>query len=133
MRKRKHTKENSEMKCMECRNFCCRYITVRVSSPRSMHDFDFLLWQLYHENVKVFKDYTGWYLLIYNPCLHLEGNGNCSIYENRPIVCRYHSNNICEFDLSISESSTLFFDNYKSFDEFCRKRFKTWEKRYRNI
>jgi Fe-S-cluster containining protein len=96
-----------------------------------MHDFDFLLWQLYHENIKLLKDTAGWYLVIYNACLHLDGSRKCTIYENRPMVCRDHSDVLCEFDISVSESSMLFFDNHESLDEFCKKRFKTWKERYR--
>ncbi len=92
MKKKKKFENNSLAKCIECEQSCCRYFTVKIPAPRTICDFDGLLWQLFHGNVKAFKDSTGWHLLVYNSCVHLEGNGECAIYENRPITCREHSN-----------------------------------------
>jgi Fe-S-cluster containining protein len=130
MKKRHENKKNSLTKCIECGNSCCRYITVKIPAPRSIHDFDGLFWELSHINVKAFKDSVGWYLLIYNPCVHLKNNGKCAIYENRPITCREHSNKDCEHDTPIKESAILFFDDHRSLEKYCKKRFKTWNRRF---
>jgi Fe-S-cluster containining protein len=130
MKKNEDSEKISKKKCISCGNCCCRYFTMKIPAPRSILDFDNLLWQLYHENTKAFKDSTGWYLLIYNSCVHLMENGECFIYENRPITCREHSHEECEFDNTISDSASLFFDNYQSLAKYCKNKYKTWNKRY---
>ncbi|MFO7964066.1 MAG: YkgJ family cysteine cluster protein [Desulfobacterales bacterium] len=116
-------------KCKACKGACCRYITVKLSAPRTIRDFDGLLWQVYHENVEIFKDAKGWHLLINNPCVHLNDRGRCDIYDKRPITCREHSAENCEYGNSIADTALLFFPNHRSLEKYCRKRFKTWDKR----
>ncbi|KQC07894.1 MAG: hypothetical protein APR62_05700 [Smithella sp. SDB] len=127
---RKTLKKKSVSKCHRCDQLCCRYITEKISAPRTIRDFDGLLWQLFHKNVKAFKDSSGWYLIIYNACIHLGHDGKCSIYENRPITCREHSVENCEFKSSVSKTATRYFDSYKSLENYCRKKFKTWDNRF---
>jgi Fe-S-cluster containining protein len=116
-------------KCHDCNHLCCNYITVKIPAPRTILDFDGLLWQLAHENIKALRDHTGWHLVIYNKCMHLKSNGECNIYENRPITCREHSIESCEYSGSILESAMQCFQSYEELDEYCSKRFKTWKKR----
>ncbi|HDQ03721.1 MAG TPA: YkgJ family cysteine cluster protein [Deltaproteobacteria bacterium] len=127
----KKEKSNIEL-CNKCKQACCRYLTQKISAPRSIHDFDGLLWQLYHKNVKAFCDSTGWHLLVYNPCVHLKKNGKCAIYEKRPITCRDHDAGDCEYGNPISKLSVRYFDNYQSLEKYCKKKFKTWDKRHLN-
>ena len=128
--KKKALEEKYESQCNECDHLCCKYITVKIPAPRTILDFDGLLWQLSHENIKAFKDSTGWYLLVYNLCVYLKGNGECVIYESRPITCREHSIKKCEHDNPISKASLKFFDSFQNLNNFCKKKFKTWDSRY---
>jgi len=85
-----------ENKCGFCTNSkCCTYITEQLTTPRSMHDFDHMLWQLSHKGVQAYKDEDGWYLLINNPCTHILPDGHCAIYDDRPTICREYSNDYC--------------------------------------
>ncbi len=119
-----------ENKCSFCHGAkCCTYFTERLETPRSMHDFDHLLWQISHRDVRIYKDEDGWYLLVEAPCLHLQKDGRCGIYETRPTVCREHSNDYCEYDAPAEEGFELYFDGYDALLKYCRKRFKTWDKR----
>ncbi|MBI2779557.1 MAG: YkgJ family cysteine cluster protein [Gammaproteobacteria bacterium] len=119
----------SELKCGYCTNSkCCTYITQHITTPRSKHDFDHLLWQVSHQNVNVYKDKDGWYLLVNNTCLHLQPGGRCGIYETRPEVCRNHSNDYCEYDAPAEDGFDLFFDGYEALLKYCKKRFKSWGK-----
>ncbi len=121
-----------ENKCGFCTNStCCIYLTQAIDTPRSMHDFDHLLWQLSHANVQVYKDEDGWFLLVNNVCTHLQGDGRCAIYEIRPQVCRDYSNDYCEFDAPAEEGFALFFDGYDSLLAYCRGRYKRWDERYK--
>jgi hypothetical protein len=128
--KRNKKEKNLSAKCSKCYQDCCRYITEKISSPRTIYDFDGLLWQLYHKNVKLFRDSSGWHLLIYNPCVHLKNNGKCAIYENRPITCREHSSDYCEYDNPIEKSAIQYFGDYKSLEDYCKNKFKTWDRRF---
>ena len=120
-----------ENKCSFCTNTkCCTYITQELPTPRSKHDFDHLLWQVSHENVSIYKDEDGWFLLVEGKCNHLQPNGMCGIYNERPQVCRDYSNDYCEYDSPAEEGFELHFQDYKSLLAYCRKRFKNWDKRF---
>lgn len=128
----KKRKPTPETKCSLCHNSkCCTYITQQIETPRSKHDFDVLLWQLSHRDVQAYKDEDGWFLLINTPCLHLLEGGGCGIYDTRPQICRDHSNDYCEYDSPAEEGFELFFDGYDSLLEYCRKRYKKWDKRFK--
>jgi hypothetical protein len=118
-----------ETKCGYCTNSkCCTYITQELPTPRSKHDFEHLLWQVSHDNVSVYKDDEGWTLLVDGRCGHLQPDGRCGIYENRPAICREHSNDYCEFDAPAEDGFDLYFPTYESMLKYCKKRFKTWGK-----
>ena len=125
-------KVTSDNKCSFCRgSTCCTYLTHQLDTPRSMEDFDLLLWQLSHANTQVYKDEDGWFLLINNRCLHLLSDGRCAIYEHRPQVCREHSNEDCEFEGAAgADDFELFFPSYEALLKYCRQRFKNWDKRF---
>ncbi len=123
-----------ENKCSFCEGAkCCTYITEQLETPRSMHDFDHLLWQISHENIRIYKDDDGWYLLVERKCLHLQPDGRCGIYETRPHVCRQHSNDYCEFDAPAEEGFDLYFHDYAALEKYCKKRFKGWGKRFKRF
>lgn len=119
----------SENKCDFCSAKCCQYITQALDTPRSMQEFDVLLWQIAHKGIHIFKDGNGWYLLSETRCGFLRDDNMCGIYETRPLICREHSNDACEFDVPIDEGCDLYFQTYEEFNDYCRKRFKTWDKR----
>ena len=122
-------KITTENKCGFCTNSkCCTYITEELVTPRSMKDFDHMLWQLSHRDVQAYKDEDGWYLLINNACTHLEEGGRCGIYADRPLICREYTNDYCEFDDPAEDGFELFFADYAALLKYVRKRFKGWEK-----
>ena len=85
-----------------------------------------MLWQLSHQDVQAYKDEDGWFLLINNACTHLLPDGRCSIYDDRPVICREHTNDFCEFDQPAEEGFDLYFEGYDALLTYVRKRFKTW-------
>lgn len=116
-----------ENKCSFCTNSkCCTYFTQQIDTPRKKSDFEHMLWQISHQNTQIYKDEDGWFLLINTVCTHLQSDGRCGIYEQRPQVCRDYSNDYCEFDSSAEEGFELFFDGYESLLKYCKKRFKRW-------
>lgn len=122
---------NSDNKCDLCEGSkCCNYITQGIDTPRSMDEFDTLLWQLAHKNNQAYKDEDGWFLLVYTACQFLQSDGRCDIYTTRPQMCRDYSNDFCEYDAPAEEGFELFFDGYDSLLQYCRKRFKRWDQRF---
>lgn len=122
---------NTENKCSLCvGSKCCTYLTQQIDTPRSMADFDVLLWQLAHRDVQAYQDEDGWFLLINNPCRHLLHDGGCGIYHSRPQICRHHSNDFCEYDAPAEAGFKKFFADYDSLEHYCRGRFKRWDKRF---
>jgi len=120
-------KFDPENKCDFCTNSkCCTYITQHIDTPRSKADFELLLWQVSHENIKVYQDSDGWFLLIDSSCSHLQPDGRCGIYENRPAICGEYSNDFCEFDAPAENGFKRYFQDYDSLLTYCRKRFRTW-------
>lgn len=121
----------TENKCGLCTaSICCTYITHEIDTPRSLEDFDYILWQVSHADISVFKDEDGWYLSVDTRCQHMLADGRCNIYDYRPQICREHANDCCEFDGPAEEDFDLFFNSYESLDKYCRKRFKSWDKRF---
>ena len=121
----------TDNKCRFCAGSkCCSYITQAIDPPRSISDFDTLLWQLAHHNVQAYKDDDGWFLIFYTKCQFLEHDGRCGNYDNRPQMCREYSNDYCEYDSPAEEGFELFFDGYDALLAYCRKRFKTWDSRF---
>ncbi len=117
----------AESKCQRCTNSkCCTYFTQAIDTPRSKQEFDHLLWQISHRGVQVYKDKSGWYLLINTTCTHLKPNGQCGVYETRPQICREYSNDFCEFDAPAEEGFDLYFPDYEALLVYCKKRFKRW-------
>jgi len=118
-------------KCGRCtQSICCNSINQLIDTPRSIAEFDHLLWQVSHENINVFKDADGWFLNVISSCDHLQDDGSCGIYDRRPFICRDYDSAFCEFDEPIREGAELFFDSYEKLDTWCRNRFKTWDRRF---
>lgn len=93
---------------------------------RAKSDFDHLLWQISHEHVETYRDEDGWFLLIRGSCEHLQSDGSCAIYNDRPQVCRDYDNDWCEYDSPAEAHFMLHFTNYSELLAYCKKRFKTW-------
>jgi Fe-S-cluster containining protein len=121
-----------DKKCAKCKqSICCTSINQKVDAPRSLEDFDHLLWQVSHENINIFKDADGWFLHIHSRCQHLRDGGICAIYETRPFVCRVYTNDHCEYDSPIPEAAEMFFSNHEEFEKYCRQRFSQWDNRFK--
>ncbi len=122
----------SAPKCSRCTDStCCTYLTQELKAPRSMEDFDLLLWQISHRDTQVYKDEDGWFLLVNNRCGHLLPDGHCGIYETRPQVCRDHSLDDCEIDGPAGHDDfELFFPDYEALEAYCRRKFKHWHRRF---
>ncbi len=114
-------------KCDLCSNSkCCTYVTQQIDRPRSKYDFEVLLWQVSHDGVGAYKDDDGWFVMFETRCQHLLGDGRCNIYADRPSICRSHSNDYCEYDAPAEDGFDLYFPDYDSLLQYCKKKFKRW-------
>jgi Fe-S-cluster containining protein len=114
-------------KCDLCTSSkCCTYVTQQIDTPRSKYDFEILLWQVSHASVGAYKDEDGWFVIFESRCQHLLGDGRCNIYEIRPTICRSHSNDYCEYDAPAEDGFDLYFPDYDSLLQYCKKKFKRW-------
>lgn len=130
--KEKKSSQSTLDKCDLCTSsFCCNYITEPIETPRSIKDFDTLLWQVSHENIHCFKDDDGWFLVSMGKCEHLQHDGRCGIYQTRPFICREHSNVNCEYDRAQESGCEYYFKNSSELNAYCKNRFKSWENRFK--
>ena len=114
-------------KCDLCTNStCCTYITQQIDTPRSKYDFEILLWQVSHKGIGIYKDSDGWFLMFDSTCTHLEMDGRCGIYDDRPTICRTHDNDFCEYDAPAEDGFELYFPTYNTLLEYCESRVKKW-------
>lgn len=121
-------------KCDLCTSsICCTYVTQEIDSPTSIYDYDTMLWQLYHHSIQFYKEEGSWYLKILNHCLNLQPDGRCGVYDVRPMICREHENDFCEYDESTETSADVFFGKPEDLEAFCRKKYKSWDKRYKKF
>lgn len=131
MAKKDKIKITAENKCSFCKGSkCCTYVSQQIDTPRSMKDFDFIMWQLSHHDMQLYKDEDGWFLLFNQACRHILPGGGCGIYESRPLICRGYDNDFCEYDMPAEEGFDLFFKDDGELDEYCRKRYKKWDNRF---
>jgi hypothetical protein len=115
-------------KCSRCLgSTCCTYMTEALGTLRSKADFDHVLWQISHDNVEVYQDTDGWYLLVRGRCEHLQRDGRCGIYAQRPQVCRDYSNDWCEYDEPAERHFRQHFRRHAELLAYCRQRFRRWD------
>lgn len=83
--------------CEKCKGLCCRYFCFQIDEPDDYEEFEDIRWYLYHEGVSVHIDEDGdWYIQIANPCNALDENYRCTVYEDRPLICRGYTTENCE-------------------------------------
>ena len=91
-----------ELTCEGCAGKCCEYVAVELDEPKSKSDFEDMIYYLHHEDVKIAvvtgddEDELTWYLEFRGRCRYLDPEGWCTIYKQRPEVCRGHKADECE-------------------------------------
>jgi hypothetical protein len=69
-----------------------------IETPTEWADFESIRWFLFHDRAAVFVEKGDWYLLVYTPCKHLRDDNLCSIYHDRPQICRDYNTVDCEYE-----------------------------------
>lgn len=79
--------------CDLCGGRCCHYVAIEIDSPTTKSAVDHMRWYLLHKNVHIFQDHdSNWYVEFRTPCEYQDDGGRCTIYEERPKICRDHGN-----------------------------------------
>ena len=104
--------------CQGCVAHCCRYITVEIDKPEAKWQYDQIYWMLLHENVSVYQelDGGGWFVEFTTRCKALNEQNLCSIYEERPQLCRDYSNETCQ----VWNDGPLYKLHFKDAESFAR-------------
>jgi uncharacterized protein len=114
--KKKLTPDDLTQMCVQCGALCCRYFALEIDTPDDECEYEKIRWYLAHEATWVFIDEEKWYLLVNNKCRYLSEENLCSIYTERPAVCRSHTHEDCE------RSGDIFYDTLftcmKEFEEY---------------
>ena len=126
MKKQKNKKHLSHS-CEKCTAICCHNLAMDITRPRTKHDKELLRWYLFYNTVNIYIKDHRWHLLMEARCIYLTKKSRCSIYPQRPQVCRDHSINECErtgewYDVLIKTPEE--FDAYFKKKQRKRKRSK---------
>ncbi len=87
-----------ECLCDHCTGRCCRYFSLPIDNPTTWNEYDAIRWYLAHGRTLIYVEKKQWYLLVMTRCNYLTDQDRCSIYLNRPKVCRDYTTDNCEYD-----------------------------------
>ena len=124
------SKDIHNLKCVECKAQCCRYLAMEIDLPTCKRDYDHVRWYLKHKDVHVFIDHDeGWYLEFETPCEALDENHLCGSYGHRPKICREHGkedwSDECEFHAE-NEPHVVRFSTAEEFEAYLDDRKVDW-------
>ncbi|MBU1975835.1 MAG: YkgJ family cysteine cluster protein [Nanoarchaeota archaeon] len=121
--------------CEECKGFCCTHLAVPIDKPVNLEDYKNIYWYLYHDKCSVYVDLEGiWYLQVEVPCVQLDKDGKCKIYQKRPPLCKDYGPHDCEVN---EEEMLIHFKTVEDYDTYfnalvSKKRTKKQKKQRRN-
>lgn len=100
---------------------CCRYVALGIDAPGTVKAVSMALWFVYHRNVSIYQSHEGdWFLLVPAACDNLKPDGLCSVYEDRPLICRDYDVDGCE-GTSAEPAEKVRFDDGASFVDWLAK------------
>jgi Fe-S-cluster containining protein len=84
--------------CDGCGAYCCQTLVFPQPALQSAAHLDFLRFCLGFPGVEVGLNGSGWQVIVYTRCRHLEQN-RCGIYgqPERPLLCKYYDALKCTF------------------------------------
>ena len=84
--------------CDHCAGKCCRYFSLPIETPKGWDDYDAIRWYLAHGQTLVYVEKGTWFLVVMTRCNYLTRDDRCSIYHDRPKICREYTTADCEYD-----------------------------------
>lgn len=110
------------IRCENCQAYCCKYVSVGIDAPKTLEDFDEIRWLVAHENVIVYKDNEGdWLVLFKTKCKNLTKNNLCAIYPTRMKVCKKHDWTSCEVN-GEGLTEVILFKTMKDVEDYVKKK-----------
>ena len=77
--------EKNKKLCAGC-DICCRYVAIEIDKPTCKKDYDQIIWQLLHKNVRIFVDWDMIGMWVHTPCgLIWKKHAG---FNDRPMICR---------------------------------------------
>jgi Fe-S-cluster containining protein len=122
-----------KVKCQEC-GACCIYVSVEIDSPTTVRGTSDIIWYLLHDSVRVSREAADeWYIEFRTRCKALAGtvgsSVSCTLYADRPSICREHSDNECEVNgTSEGKPPLVFYDAQSFIDWLAQKKPKLYAK-----
>ena len=105
--------------CQSCTR-CCRYFCFEIDEPDTFEEFEDIKWFLCHEGISVHIDEGDWFISIDNKCKMLRADNTCSIYENRPIICRKYPPDNCDLSDGDYQYEAMF-EKPEDIEAYARK------------
>jgi Fe-S-cluster containining protein len=95
------------VECTSCAQ-CCTYVGIAIDAPSRPRWATDILWHLYHERTYIYLDGNGeWSMHFESRCRNLGADNRCTIYAERPHICRAHDNRTCEVNDRSCEATTF--------------------------
>lgn len=113
------------LKCDRCLPAkCCSAVAMEIDKPRSLEDYENLLWYVAHENIHLYISEKSWFMNIISRCNFLGLDNRCEGYERRPQICREYSLDSCEFDATVEEYGyEAYFENFEQLEAYVWTKF----------
>ena len=89
------TPEENLNLCKDC-SICCQYITVIINPPSTKKELDRIIWYILHESTVFIEEDGTWKVDLNRKCNALNDDGRCTVYEDRPNLCREYLQDDCE-------------------------------------
>ena len=82
--------------CTRCGARCCRYFCFEIDEPDDFDEFENIRWFLCHEGVSIHIDDGDWFISLNNRCKMLDDENRCTMYHDRPMICREYDPADCD-------------------------------------
>ncbi|HCN20292.1 MAG TPA: hypothetical protein DIS73_08480 [Planctomycetia bacterium] len=123
------TPDRNNSLCRDC-DACCKYVSVEIDKPATKAEIEDIKFYLYHEDVSVYIDHDNdWYILFKSRCNKLDSNGLCTIYEDRPPICKNFERDSCHEE-DWNTSHKVLFRDVNDLMRYLRRRRPAFYKRY---
>jgi hypothetical protein len=86
-----------KVNCRDCSAECCKHIAIPIDEPETWEDLERIKWYISHENVSVYKDVEGdWLVEFLSKCGQLNGN-RCMAWgtDKYPRICSEYEMKTC--------------------------------------
>jgi|GEM_PF-689004 len=108
--------------CKDCNANCCKHIAVPIEEPSSPEDYAAIRHYLAHDEISVYKDSDGdWLVEFRTKCDQLSGN-RCQAYKTShyPSICKEYEMDDCVMNAEEPYFEVLF-EKQEDVDAHCRK------------